>query len=395
MDRLFENDLYLKILSIALAVVLWFQVMGELNPQMPSAVRDVTIELTNIRSGLVVIDQQPTTVTVKYSGSGRLARSDVRATVDLRNAEVGQAKYEVQVALPQGFELVEVVPSQVTIKLDSLTAKLVPVVVNITGSVAGDYATRPPLVEPTDFRVEGPASRIALVARVIGEVDVTGASDNVTRSVPVRAVDASNNEVRDVSLQPGVVSVMVPVVKLPPGVTVAVKPRLSGTPAAGKEVGSVSADPPSVKLRGDLAALSSLTNVATQAIDVSGATATFTQDVPVVLPAGAQMAEPSTVRVTVEILPVQGTRTFENVPLLITDVRAGLTASASPASVRVVVRGPKESLDGLQPANIKAQISVLNLNPGIYRLKPNVFVPAGYTVAEVAPLDITVTLSGP
>ena len=395
MDRLFENDLYLKILSVALAVVLWFQVMGELNPLVPNTVRDVSLELTNIQSGIVVIDQQPTTVTVKYSGSGRLERSDIRATVDLRNAQVGQAKYQVQVALPQGFELVEVVPSQVTIKLDSLAAKQAPVVINIMGNVAEDYATRPPLVEPTDLRVEGPASRIALVAKLVGEVDVTGATDNVTRSVPVRAVDASNNEVRDVSLQPGVVSVMVPVVKLPPGLTVAVKPRLSGTPAAGKEVGTVSVDPPSVKLRGDLVALSSLANVATQAIDISGATATFTQDVPLVLPTGAQMAEPSTVRVTVEILPVQGTRTFEGVPVLITDVRAGLTASVAPTGVRVVVRGPKESLGGLQPADIKAQISVLDMNPGTYHLKPNVIVPGGYTVVEVAPLDIAVTLSGP
>lgn len=395
MDRLFENDLYLKILSVVLAVVLWFQVMGELNPLMPNVVRDVSIELTNIQSGIVVIDQQPTTVTVKYSGSGRIERSDIRATVDLRNAQVGQAKYPVQVALPQGFELVEVVPSQVTVKLDSLAAKQAPVVVNVTGSVAEDYATRPPLVEPTDLRVEGPASRIALVARLIGEVDVTGATGNINRSVPVRAVDASNNEVRDVSIQPGVVSVMVPVVKLPPGVSVAVKPRLSGTPAPGKEVGTVTVDPPSVKLRGDATALAALSNVPTQAIDIGGATATFTQEVPIALPAGAQMAEPSTVRVTVEILPVQGTRTFESVPVLITDVRAGLTASAAPTGVRVVVRGPKEAIGGLQLTDIKAQISVLNLNPGTYHLKPNVIVPSGYTVLEVAPLDVAVTLSGP
>ncbi|MGE5559567.1 MAG: YbbR-like domain-containing protein, partial [Chloroflexota bacterium] len=117
MDKWFENNLYLKILSVVLAAFLWFQVKGEQNPLLPNVVRDVGIELTNLQSGIVVIDQQPTAVSVKYSGNGRVERADVRATVDLRNAQVGEGRYPVQVAIPQGFQLVEVIPAQVTVKL--------------------------------------------------------------------------------------------------------------------------------------------------------------------------------------------------------------------------------------------------------------------------------------
>lgn len=395
MDKLFEKDLYLKILSIAFAAFLWFQVMGELNPLLPNVVRDVGIELTNLQSGTVVVNQQPATVTIKYSGSGRIARTDVRATVDLRNAQVGEGQFPVQVAVPQGFQLVEVTPSHVTITLDTLSSKQAPVAINLMGTVADDYATRSPLVQPADLRVEGPASKIALIARLIGEVDVTGATTSISRSVPVRAVDAANNEVRDVSIQPGVVSVMVPVVKLPPGKLVDVKAHLTGTPVAGKEVGTVTADPSSIKLRGDLAALAAITSVATQAVDVGGATATFTQEVPIIVPGAAQMAEPQVVRVTVEILSVQGSRTFEGVPVLVTDVRAGLAASVTPTGIRLVIRGPKDAISSLQPNDIKVQVSVSGLNPGTYHLKPNAILPPGYAVAEMAPTDVTVTLTGP
>lgn len=395
MDKLFESDLYLKILSVALAIVLWFQVMGEMNPTLPNVVRDIGIEMTNLPSGFVITDQAPTTVSVKYSGSGRIDRADIRATVDLRNAQVGETKFNVQVAVPQGFQLVEVTPAQVTVTLDTVTSKQVSVAINLMGTVAEDYATRSPSVAPTDLRVEGPATQVASVARLVGEVDVTGATESINRSVPVRAVDASNNEVADVSIQPGVVSVMVPIVKLPPGKLVDVKPRVTGTPASGLEVGTITVEPSSIKLRGDLSALNAITSVATAAIDVSGAKATFSQDVAIVVPSAAQMAEPTVVHVTVEILPVQGSRTIEGVPVLVTDVRVGLTASVTPAGIALTIRGPQGTIGNLQPGDIKVQVSAADLNPGTYRLKPNVILPVGYTVAEVTPVDVAVTLTGP
>ncbi|MGE5560470.1 MAG: YbbR-like domain-containing protein, partial [Chloroflexota bacterium] len=308
---------------------------------------------------------------------------------------VGEGRYPVQVAIPQGFQLVEVIPAQVTVKLDSLASKQAPVAITLMGSVAGEYVTRSPSVQPTDLRVEGPASRVALVTRLVGEVDVTGATATISRSVPVRAVDASNNEIADVSIQPGVVSVMVPVIKLPPGKAVEVKPRLSGKPATGKEIGTVTVDPPTVTLRGDAAALADITSVSTQAIDISGATTTFTTEVEIVIPGAAQMAEPTLVRVTVEVVPPQGTRTFEGVPVMVTDVRTGLGATLSPTGIRVVVRGPKSQIGGLEIGDIQVHVSALDLGPGTYQLKPSIIVPAGYAVIETAPVEIAVTLAGP
>jgi YbbR domain-containing protein len=160
-------------------------------------------------------------------------------------------------------------------------------------------------------------------------------------------------------------------------------------------VGTISVDPSSVKLRGDQAALAAITSVATQTIDVSGATATFSRDVSIVVPNAAQMAEPTIVTVTVEILPIQGTRAFEGVPVMVSDVRAGLTATANPTGIRLVIRGPKDAIAGLQPGDIKAIVSAADLNPGPYRLKPNVILPAGYSLVEMAPADVAVTITGP
>lgn len=395
MDRLFQKDQYLRVFSVIVAIVLWIVVMTDLNGAAPNIVREVSVGLNNIPGPMVVLQQTPATISVKYSGNGRITRNDITATADLRNAQAGEGKYKIEVSLPSGFQLVETTPAQVTVTLDTTAAKQVPIVVNVTGAVGEDFATRPPLVQPTEVRVEGPSSLIAKVARVVGDVDVTGAVDSVTRSVPVRAVDSSGAEVRGLAIQPEVINVSVPVAKLPPGKLVDVKARFVGAPAPGFQTGTVRVEPTTVKVRGDAAAIAAVDSIVTRDIDLSGAAASFATDVQLILPTGVQLAEPAIVRVSVEVVPPQASRIFESVPVLVTDVRAGLRATSAPAAVRVTVRGPEATLAGLTVDSIKAQTSAKDLNIGVHKLTVSVFLPPGYVALEVTPVEVTVTITQP
>jgi YbbR domain-containing protein len=86
------------------------------------------------------------------------------------------------------------------------------------------------------------------------------------------------------------------------GKTVKVKPDLEGSPADGYRVGDVTVDPPRVRITGARSEVLRLSEVATETIDVSGATGPVEREVRVSAGPGHVWADaPRTVKVTVEV----------------------------------------------------------------------------------------------
>jgi len=86
------------------------------------------------------------------------------------------------------------------------------------------------------------------------------------------------------------------------GKTVKVKPDVEGTPADGYKLGRVSVAPPRVRITGARSEVLRLSEVATETIDVAGATELVEREVRVAPGAGHVWADsPKTVKVTVEV----------------------------------------------------------------------------------------------
>lgn len=86
------------------------------------------------------------------------------------------------------------------------------------------------------------------------------------------------------------------------GKTVKVKPDLEGTPADGYRVGSISVDPPRVRITGARSEVLRLSEVATETIDVAGATGPVEREVRVSAGPGHVWADaPRMVKVTVDV----------------------------------------------------------------------------------------------
>jgi len=86
------------------------------------------------------------------------------------------------------------------------------------------------------------------------------------------------------------------------GKTVKVKPDLEGTPADGYRVGDITVDPPRVRITGARSEVLRLSEVATETIDVAGATGPVEREVRISAGPGHVWADaPRTVKVTVEV----------------------------------------------------------------------------------------------
>jgi YbbR domain-containing protein len=172
----------------------------------------------------------------------------------------------------------------------------------------------------------------------------------------------------------------------------AVSPQITGVPADGYNVVSVSVSPPAVTVSGTQAFVTGTTSVATKSIDISGATADIVKTVSLDLSSGTEVTGgPPTVTVTVKIAPATGLFTF-SVPVSAVNLGSTLNISGALPSVTVVLFGPLPVLEGLSPNDIPAVIDLSGDGAGTHKKQVSVTPPSGATVRSVTPAEIEILL---
>jgi YbbR domain-containing protein len=184
----------LKIVSVVLAALLWLVVSGE---QIVERALRVPLEFTNLPAQLELVGDPPNVVDVRVRGSsgalGRIAGGELVAVLDLHTARPGQRLFHltnVDVRAPFGIQVVQVTPSNVSIRFEPSVTKVVPVVPGVEGDPAAGYAIGTVTAEPATVEVVGPTSALSGLTEAITEpVSVAGAEQAVTETVTVGSPD--------------------------------------------------------------------------------------------------------------------------------------------------------------------------------------------------------------
>lgn len=188
------GNLWLKVLSLGLALLLWMVVSGD--ETVERGLR-VPLELTQVPAGLELLGDVPATVDVRVRGaSGTLSRvtaGDVVAVLDLHTAQPGRRLFPLtadQVRVPFGVEIMQLQPSAVTMAFEPSASREVRIVPAVDGRPAPGYVVGPLEVEPKVVEVIGPDSAVKRATEVIAEpVPVVGATANVRQSVVLGLLD--------------------------------------------------------------------------------------------------------------------------------------------------------------------------------------------------------------
>jgi YbbR domain-containing protein len=186
----------LKLVSMALAILLWMVVSGE--ETVERGLR-VPLELQQMPAGLEPTGDIPTTADVRVRGaSGTLSRisaGDVVAILDLRTASEGHRLFPLtpeQMRVPFGVEVVQVTPSAVAMSFERSASRRVPIVPSIEGHPAAGFVAGARAVDPPTAEVIGPASAVKSVTEVMTEpVSIAGAKEKVTQNVALGLLESS------------------------------------------------------------------------------------------------------------------------------------------------------------------------------------------------------------
>ena len=184
----------LKLVSVAIAVLLWMVIAGE--ETVERGLR-VPLELQQFPPGLELLGDVPTTADVRVRGvSGTLSRispGDVVAVLDLRGARAGERLFHLtpeQVHAPFGVEVVQVTPPTVAVVFEKAASRNVPIKPAIEGRPAAGYMVGKTTADPPTVEVVGPESAVRRVTDALTEpVSVAGAVRPVQETVTVGTLD--------------------------------------------------------------------------------------------------------------------------------------------------------------------------------------------------------------
>jgi YbbR domain-containing protein len=384
MERLLKNDLYLKIFSVALALLLWSVVIRDYNA--PES-RTLTIPIQFIPHPVyAVLDGPPQGSSVDIQVNDRklvvdtLRADQFRAIVDYSQVkEPGRpTTLDVKVEGPANVDFYIISPKQVTVTLIEQGTKLVQATaVPNTGVITVDgrefrYRTHA-LVDQIsitgrkDFLQFVRQARLEVAREQLTPPRRDGLIDLSPQRVQARVVPLDDAGQQVANLPTTTAEVEVTWEELAPGKAYNLKPVLAGSPAVGYEVSSVTVEPQQVTVRPVQVggALPNLPALDLSLVDVTGQAKTFTTTARVILPPGT-VVTPEQVNVTVTIGEVKVERVFGQMSVQVVGPADLQGAILTPSTVEVRLRGPSSVVGRVGPDTVTVSVNVEGLGPGTH-----------------------------
>lgn len=409
MKLLFKN-LGTILLSLLLALLVWVAAVREQNPPREADFgQNIPIEVIPPAAGLVTTDALPETVRLRLlapqSSWQNLSPSKFKATVDLSKLAEGFNDVPVKVVVSDPeVRIVGQTPQAVTVNLQAEQTITLPVKVVVVDNPPVGYINRPPVTVPQNVVVTGPASLISRVNEAVTEIYIRSSKETIERILPVQVKDRTDRAISGLLITPPEVQITLPIEQRFGYKDVAVSAVVAGQAAPGYWVSNISVNPPRVTVVGNPAALNAISGfIETTPVNVSQATADVVRTVPLDLPDGVAIIAPEGetagtggVEVTVQISAIESGQTIQR-PVIQQGIDPRYSWAVSPERVDVILSGPIPQLQTLQPDEVKVIVDLFNLQPGVHKVRPAVFVPDSLRVKAVLPdtVEVTITLPTP
>lgn len=197
--RIFIEDWSLKLLSLAIAIVLWLLVTGQNEP----VTAHLNVQLNFIRpQSLEISNDPPRTVDVMLTGSRTklddLTSLDLVATVDLSEQRAGERVLRLadkaQIPLPQGVKVDGYQPSAIPVRLEPIVERQVVIEPRLEGKLVDGFEVYSVHPNKGSVTVRGPESRVLALEKVTTEsIWLGGRKESFT--APSVAIDVADPKV--------------------------------------------------------------------------------------------------------------------------------------------------------------------------------------------------------
>lgn len=420
MKKSLINKFTLKIISLAIAVLIWLIVRNVQDPVIVQTFYDIPVTLVNesylsnnMKIPLLIDGDDTVKVRIKAEESviKELKKEDIVAQADMTQIYMDATPKMVPVEVTcKGIadDNITVTPRNIQVDIENQTSVEKTIAVN-TGDTTPDkdYEVGSLQANPEKVTISGPESIINKIDKVVAKIDVTGMKEsNVELDSELKIYDKNQDELSEKQLsylnlagvQDNKIKIQAQFWKVQKNVKIGAE--YSGSPQYGYEVDSVSVVPETLSLAGTdealqkLAAEGNTLTIPASYIDVSGKDSDFDVkvDISELLPENMKLARDinSTVIATVKILPYNS-RDYEVSPtqIKVENKPENMNYKFEPDKIVARIKAKEEDLDNLKTDDIQMKIDLKDAKAGENTLPVTVTLPEGYELVE----DITVKVA--
>ena len=404
MSEKFNKGLYIA-LSLLIAILFWLFVDDALGNTIQQTFYDIPIEFvgesdTLPSRDLMLEPGEDTTVDLYLSGPRTvitgLDSSQLRVRVDLTNiTAVGTYSLNnYKIIFPEDVQSDAITQDKIgpiTVKVEELYSETVPVKVVHTGEVAEGYIfmAEKLAVSPATITVSGREEAVQEVAMARVQMDLDGATSTIHREFSYELLDDEGNVIKNDHLR---VSDKRVEICAPVYMVKEMDLLVSFKEQPGSYIKDMDWDLQPVKtiqIAGDPASLENKNSIDLGEIDLSTLLGDTDLDLDISLPANTvNLSGINTVSLSVRFKDVE-TRSFS-----VTDISPiGLDTNKLKFkqvtnTVDVILRGPAEELEKLQPEDIRIVVDLNEYSPGTYSVPAIVLVDGNDKVGAVGTYSV-------
>ena len=424
--RKITDNIPLKIMSVAVAVVLWLIVVNIDNPIGTNyyTINDVElinkeyVESSDTIGKMCMPEQNQDSIKIAITASKKIRDkikvTDISAVADLQQA-VSLDTNPVMVPITVTCSVpgvssndIKVTPQNLSVNLDEKETQEFVVNVSRGDTKPGkDYEVGSLTANPEKVRITGPKTLVNKIDKVNATIELDGNTQDFTQDVNLTIIDKnqealSDSEMNSLRIENNAkVVVTARLWKIRQGVGISAS--YVGTPADGYEVGSVKTVPDTISVAGSTEGLESLAennNVITipaDSIDISGESKDVEKKISLnnLLPDNVKLTSDSSedVWVTVNILPV-GSKEFD-IPTKNIEVKNkpdDLQVTFETAQIELRIKSDTKNMDDLDAQkDIKLSIDLDGKKEGNYDVPVKVVLPDGYETVEDVTTEVVIS----
>lgn len=212
LDRV-RNNLPLKLLSLAIAIVGWVYLRLTPNPVIAARfVQQVSVPIatTGLRAEEIAhFNERIAVVSIDVPRAGAELRPDmVRAVLNLEGRGPGVYNVPVEVIAPK-LEIKSLSPASITLAIERIEERTIPLAVRYTGDARRGIVVGAIALQPKSAILRAPTSELARVASLRVDVPLATAPSTLDAMLRPVATDDRGNEIAGIAILPNLTRVRV------------------------------------------------------------------------------------------------------------------------------------------------------------------------------------------
>lgn len=378
------NRIFLKILSVALALLIWAYII-DTTPDLTRSrfVENLSVSVTGTTSlnnyGLALA----TDVYQEYQGAidanvdvsqkeyARLSGENVSVFLDVSNIR-SAGMHEIPLTATSSHGTVtNLYPESITVSIEYLDTREVPIEVEMTGTSKDDhwYSVNEQSVNPQTVTVSGPASVVQGATRAVAQIDITGQTSSFRRAAILRLQDTDGEPIstRLLTRTSSTCSVSIDIY---PTKEIPVTADASQIVVAeGYEIAEITFQPATITIAAQSALLEGIDELPVEIPDnMPVLNKTYTKRLSLSKLPDFKFMSTNQVYMTITLQEKVASAAMYNIPVKMLGIDDGYEAFMSPSLVSVMMTGAQSAVRNLSKEDIYAYADLSGLMRGTYQL---------------------------